>query len=524
MRAAIYARFSTDKQSAASVDDQQRLCEQRASREGWTVVARHADPGMSGSLPIASRPGAARVIADALAGRIDVLLIEGLDRLSRDQVESEQTIRRLEHRGVRIVGVSDGYDSTAAGRKLTRGVKSLMNELFLDDLRQKTHRGLAGKVERGHHAGGKSYGYSTVADGTGRRLVIDPAQAEWVVWIYQRYVDGWSPQKIAHELNARGVPAPRSGTWAVSAIYGNVAKGLGVLNNPLYAGRVVWNRGQWVKDPDSGRRRRIERPREEWLEQDRPDLRIVPQPLWDAVQARMGLLKPGGRRGGQAPGRTLFGGLLRCGHCGGAVVAVDATYYGCAAAKDRGPSVCRGVRVRRVRADARLVAVVRDQLAAPGAIAEFELAARDAERQASAGQRAEQARRERRLAEIDAELRRIVDAIAATGILPALADRLRLLEAEKRALQQPVETGGPVISATAAVAAYRRLLADLQTALTRDRDRARTLLRQVFGEIVLEADDEGAVAAISAATPLAGVSGSDVQMDGVAGARSLIRL
>lgn len=521
IRAAIYARYSSDKQSPLSIDDQIRLAEARAGREGWAVVERYTDAAVTGSLPVASRPGAARALADGLAGRYEVLLVEGLDRLARDQVESEQTIRRLEYRRIRVVGLADGYDSTHAGRKIARGVRGLLNEVYLDDLRHKTHRGLAGKVERGHHAGGRSYGYRTVEDGTGRRLVVDLEEAEHVRWIFARYADGASVRAIARELNERAVPAPRSGSWAVSALYGNVEKGLGLLNNPLYRGELAWNRAQWVKDPDTGRRRRVPRPRSEWVVQPRPELRIVDDALWRAVQARIGTKKPGGRRGGPAPGRTLFGGLLRCGLCGGAVVAVDATYYGCGAAKDRGATVCRGVQVPRRRVDARLVTAVREQLASPAAIAELERTVRELTRTAGAAQRAAEARRARREAEVEVELQRIVDAIAAAGITPTLVERLRGLEAERESLQRPVAAPAAVLDTRAAVAAYRRLLADLQTALERDRDRARTLLRQVFGEIVLRRDDQGVVAELPA-SPVAAVAG--VQREGVAGARTLIRL
>ncbi len=54
------------------------------------------------------------------------------------------------------------------------------------------------------------------------------------------------------KLNAKGVPAPRGDSWAVSALYGNPLKGAGVVNNQLYAGTYVWNRSQWIKDPDTG--------------------------------------------------------------------------------------------------------------------------------------------------------------------------------------------------------------------------------------------------------------------------------
>src|SRR6476646_2599580 len=159
MLAAIYARFSTDNQSVASIEDQARICRARAATLELTVIAVHADQAVSGATPVARRPGASACMADAMSHRFDVLLVESLDRLSRNLVEQETVIRRLEHRGMRIIGVSDGYDSASgAGRKLLRGVRGLISETYLDDLRAKTHRGLAGQIERGYHAGGLSFG------------------------------------------------------------------------------------------------------------------------------------------------------------------------------------------------------------------------------------------------------------------------------------------------------------------------------------------------------------------------------
>ena len=222
-------------------------------------------------------------MADALARRFDVLIVEDLSRLSRDSVESEAVIRRLEHIGIRIIGVSDSYDSTMGSKKIHRGVKGLMNELYIDDLRQKTHRGLEGQFGRGFSAGGRAYGYRTrpvlSGDGStviGHQLEVDPEQAEWVRWIYERCgLDGWPARRIAYELNAKGVAALRGGTWGVSGLYGSSSRGIGVLNNETYVGQVVWNRTQWLKDPDTGKRIWRLRPESEWLRAERPDLRIV---------------------------------------------------------------------------------------------------------------------------------------------------------------------------------------------------------------------------------------------------------
>ena len=95
-----------------------------------------------------SRPQYQSMLAAAARGEIDVLLLDDLSRLSRDQVESEQVIRRLEFQSVRIISVSDGYDShtKTATRKIQRGVKNLINEMRLDELRERVHRGLTGQA------------------------------------------------------------------------------------------------------------------------------------------------------------------------------------------------------------------------------------------------------------------------------------------------------------------------------------------------------------------------------------------
>ncbi len=491
-RAALYARFSTDKQSEASLGDQHRVCEARAAAEGWTIVARHGDDGVSGATPVAQRAGGRALLADVLARRVDAVVVESLDRISRDQVELERTVRRIEHAGIRIVGVSDGYDSQAAGRKVIRAVRGIVAELYLDDLRAKTHRGLEGRVLAGCHAGGRSFGYRSVPGPAGHRLEVDETEAAFVREIFDRYGHGQSCQRIAFDFNRRGVRSPRGGTWSVSAIYGAPAKGAGILSNELYVGRYVWNRGQWVKDPDTGKRQRVERPRHEWQIQGRPELRIVTDRQWELVRLRLdgGRLAGGARGKGQRP-TTLFGGFLRCGKCGGAMVAVNARQYGCAARKDRGPTVCAGTVALREEVDRRLLAVVRDELAGPARVVELQRAVRallDEERAARGGDAA--AMRER-LDALDREIGRLVDAVAATGGSPALLERLKAAEAERAELRaRPVGADALEVAASAALAAYREKLLDLRTALGRDLAAARTAVAQLIGSARVSAQGD----------------------------------
>lgn len=488
MRVAIYSRYSSSRQRETSIEDQVRLCRDRAKREGWAVVAEHADQELSGALPFTGRPGATALLDGAMSGKYDAILFECLDRSFRDIVEQEQIIRRIEFAGIRIVGVSDGYDSLHEDRELHRGFRGLINQQYLRDLAKKVHRGLTGQVTRGLFAGGLSYGYRTIEADGGRALEVNPDHARWVVWIHERYAEGRGIRSITHELNRLGAVSPRGGTWAVSALYGSPAKGTGILNNELYTGRYVWNRSQWIKDPDTGKRCRIERPRQEWRVTERPELQIIPDALWSAVRARMDA--PGSAGGGRGKGarpRTLLGGLLRCGVCGGAVVAVNAYQYGCAAHHDRGPTVCAGVHAKRDVTETRLLAAVRDDLLSPGNLAHLHEQIRlvlDEQSRNSSGNTARP-----RLAALEVEIRHLTDAVAAAGWSAALADRLRAAETERARLAavKPAKTA----NIPALMARYRRLLADLPGTLKREPERARAAIRELIGDIRLVEDNEG---------------------------------
>jgi DNA invertase Pin-like site-specific DNA recombinase len=497
-RATLYARYSTDKQRETSIADQLRAAQARCEREGWPIVATHADEGVSGSTPVALRRGGKALLADALAKRFDVLVCEGLDRISRDIGEAEQLVKRIEHRGIRIIGTSDGYDTEAKGRKVMRIARGLVNELYLDDLREKTHRGQAGQFSRGYHVGGVVYGYRSEpsADGRGRCLVIDEAQAATVRWIFEQFADGHSTRALAHQLNDKGVPSPRGGTWAVSCLQGSSAKGLGLINAEIYLGRVTWNRRQWIKDPDTGRRRYVERPREEWQVREQPELRIISDALWQRVRDRQ--RKGSGRRiGSGASPRTLFGsGVLRCAACGGAVVAINALRYGCSARKDRGPSVCpQALTVMRDALDKRLIAELRAELLTPSALAELQREVRAAvatlHREQGTGANAARTR----LAALQGQIGRLVDAVASVGISAALQARLQAAEAERAELEQLVQhAGSPPPTSTALVAdvtaRYRRLVLQLQQVLEQetDRDRTRAILADMIGTVVIGRD------------------------------------
>jgi DNA invertase Pin-like site-specific DNA recombinase len=358
--AAVYARYSSDLQSPTSIEDQVRLCRAHADHHGWTVVATFEDAALSG-FGTEQRPGYQQLLAAALgpAPAFDVILVEDLSRLTRDMAELLLLTARLRLRGVELVGVSDGIATGRQGAKVQLAVKGLMNELYLDDLRDKTHRGLTGQLARGWHTGGRIFGYRTVPIPTDTprrsapaRVEVEPTEAGIVRRIFAAYAAGRSLVSIAHALNAEAVPFPAKDTQRGPARRGWAVSTLGViLDNGKYVGMWTWNKTRFLKDPDTGRRRPVPRPESEWIRQERPDLRIIDANLWAAVQARRAATPRtrGGRR--ERVSTYLLSGLVRCGGCGARMIAQRTTrrkagrvygygWYRCSFAAHKGPAVC----------------------------------------------------------------------------------------------------------------------------------------------------------------------------------------
>jgi site-specific DNA recombinase len=255
------------------------------------------------------------------------------------------------------------------------------DEAYLDDLRDKTRRGLAGQARRGFSAGGKTFGYRTepVPDPTrtdphgipktlGYRRTIRAGEAAVVHCIFSLYASGWSTKKIARLLNREKVPAPRSKHgWTWTAIYGNPTLKTAILNNPLYIGQVIWNKFQWEKDPETGKRIPRVRPREEWIIQTDESLRIIPQDVCERAKERQ--KSSAKNHEAQSHPKYLFSGLLVCGICGAKFIMRDKGFYTCSFHHNRGPEICsNSLTVKREFAERVLIKAIR-QLFAPRAIA-----------------------------------------------------------------------------------------------------------------------------------------------------------
>jgi DNA invertase Pin-like site-specific DNA recombinase len=273
LRAVIYARYSSDNQSEASIEDQIRLCKELIAHEGWTLIDSFGDAAISGATT--TRPSYQALIEAAREAAFDVIVAEGLDRLSRDQEDVAALFKQMRFAGIKIVTLAEGEIN-----ELHVGLKGTMNALFLRDLADKTRRGLRGRVVAGQSAGGRAFGYDVVRqlDAAGNPVrgerAINATEAAAVRRIFGRFADGVSPIAIAKTLNDEGVPGPAGHAWRDTTIRGHALRGTGILRNELYIGRLVWNRMTYVRNPATGRRVSRMNPQVQALVMEVPQLRI----------------------------------------------------------------------------------------------------------------------------------------------------------------------------------------------------------------------------------------------------------
>src|SRR3989338_4265615 len=159
MKAAIYARYSSENQSEKSIDDQVRVCKRYCSEHEITVSDEHiyVDEAISGSL--VNRPGLQALEKAAENKEFEAVVVDDLSRLSRSNHQMLTLVLKFNYYQIKIISVSDGIVTDDENSKLGIQMRGLMNELYLDDLSKKTMRGQEGQKLRGFSAGEKVYGY-----------------------------------------------------------------------------------------------------------------------------------------------------------------------------------------------------------------------------------------------------------------------------------------------------------------------------------------------------------------------------
>ncbi|WP_093160734.1 recombinase family protein [Aliiruegeria lutimaris] len=486
-RAAIYSRYSSDLSSDASIEDQVRRCRAYAEAKGWVVSGEFEDRAISGASVL--RPGYQDLLQTVQTGKVDVILTEALDRLSRDQEDIAGLFKRARFLGVRLETVSEGEIG-----ELHIGLKGTMNALYLKDLADKTRRGLEGRIRARKSAGGLCYGYAVVpGEERGDREIV-PAEAATIRRIFEAFTAGKSPKAIARDLNTDGIPGPRGRMWRDTAIRGHRQRGTGILNNELYVGRLVWNRLRYVKDPATGKRVSRINPQDEWIVEDASHLRIVDDGVWDRVKERQAAIDATPAVQGikksrfwehRRPGHLLTG-LLHCGTCGGVFASAGRDYLACSNARKLGTCDQRKG-IRRQVLEGFVLNLLRERLMQPQAVEAFIQAYHS---EVNSGRDAEEAKRAELVRQhklVSDKLDGLYDAIADGLRTPGLMAKLEALEADKAELEARVSVPppSPVRLHPNLSAIYRQKVERLGKSIQDPgiRDEALALLRQLITQV-----------------------------------------
>nr|WP_074948213.1 recombinase family protein [Paracoccus halophilus] len=501
-RVALYARYSSDHQREASIEDQLRICREQAKREKWKIVGTYKDAGISGASMIL-RPGIQALLQDAQAGQFDVVLAEALDRISRDQADVATFYKHLKFAGVPIVTLSEGEIS-----ELHVGLKGTMNALFLKDLAAKTHRGIRGRVEDGKSGGGLCFGYNVVKqlDARGDPIrgdrEINEAEANVVRRIFREFAAGVGPRTIARTLNEEGVPGPAGKLWSDTTIRGHVKRGTGLVNNELYIGRLIWNRLRYIKDPSTGKRVSRLNPESDWIIKDVPELRIVDDELWQSVRVRQDEIaekfanvteavrkhhKKNRLNGTRRP-KSLLSGLVFCGCCGGPYSLRGADRFACSNHISKG--ACSNSRtIPREELEARVLSGLKDRMMAPEIVEEAMRAYAEETNRLNRERRSSGDAWKAELVKIEKQIRGIIEAIKAGMFHESMKAEMDTLEARKTELNTlladaPEDTPDILPSASAI---YAKKVSALTKALNRkeERQEAAETLRGLIEKISL---------------------------------------
>ena len=501
--AAIYARVSTEMQSRASLDDQIRKCRQYAETHGLRILDAHIYREEALSGVGADRPALNRVLQLALSAAppFTAILVDDTSRLSRTTEDALTIFKRLNFAGVQLIAVSQGIDSDHEQSEMLVTMHGLMDSQYVRELAKKTHRGMEGLALRGLHTGGRIFGYDTfsLGEGAGKKLIVNPSEAAIVKRIFELSAGGNSLKAITRTLNAERVPSPRpredrvGGEWCPTAIRE-------MLKNELYIGNVVWNRSRFVKVPGTNKRRRRPRPESEWLRASNPALAIVPADLWKAVRARFAAL-PGiwgypENRGLVPRAMTssyLFSGLLKCGGCGANLIIATGggthrhKKYACSRRFNRGG--CENdLYIRRDDLEDLLLGKLQSEILQPEVV---DYAVMEFQRQleaALAGLSDDLAGMRQRKTRLEAEVRRLVSAIAESGHSKMLLEEIGRKEAELQGIADQLLSATPA-SIESRVGEIRSFVAsglnDLRDLLRKDTALARTELLKHSSEITM---------------------------------------
>jgi len=307
-RAAAYARVSTDHEQqqtsyTAQVDYYTKYIN---DRHDWEFVAVYTDEGISAT-STAKRNGFNSMIADALTGKIDLIITKSVSRFARNTVDSLSTIRKLKENGIEVYFEKENiWTFDSKGELLITIMSSLAQEESRSISENVTwgqrKRMQDGKVSMAYS---RFLGYNKGQDGT---LVINEAEAALVRLIYKMFLDGGTPYSIAKYLTSQGIPSVTGKpTWNSACIKY-------MLTNEKYRGDALLQKNYTIDFLTKKTKRNEGEIPQYYVEKSHPA--IIDPAIYVMVQQEYAKRKASKSARNRHSGSGIFASKIKCGDCG----------------------------------------------------------------------------------------------------------------------------------------------------------------------------------------------------------------
>lgn len=231
IRAAAYARFSSEMQRDESIDAQMHAISAYAKREGLILTSRYIDRAKSATTD--QRPAFQQMIADSGKGLFDVIIVHKLDRFARNRYDSAHYKFQLKKNGVALRSVTENLDGSPESIML-ESVLEGMAEYYSRNLAREVEKGKRENALKGRHVGGiPPLGYNVAKDT--KELVVNDWEAQAVRMIFNLYLQGCGYGKIIEMLNKGGYLTKKGKPFGKGSIYE-------ILRNEKYMGIYIYNK------------------------------------------------------------------------------------------------------------------------------------------------------------------------------------------------------------------------------------------------------------------------------------------
>src|SRR5258708_5799904 len=216
-RCAIYTRKSTEHNldlEFNSLDAQREACEayiKSQAHEGWRLIPSHYDDGAFSGASL-DRPALQRLLAEVRSGKIDIIVVYKVDRLTRSLADFAKLVELFDQHSVSFVSVTQSFNTTSSMGRLTLNVLLSFAQFEREVIGERVRDKIAASKRKGIWVGGPvPLGYASI----NKKLVVAPEEAETVRTIFRRYLELGSIRPLMQDLDRRGTRTKRrQGTTA----------------------------------------------------------------------------------------------------------------------------------------------------------------------------------------------------------------------------------------------------------------------------------------------------------------------